>query len=484
MKDLFLLVFCLCCFVQVKGQDSVLGERVDRYLKPLLQEDLISGALLIAKGDEVLLTRAFGPANREYEMPCQLDTRFRLASVSKQFTAAAVLLLQQQGKLSVSDPLAKYLPDYPGGDKITLHHLLTHTSGVINYSALEDHYRVWTMPHTISEVIARFRDKPLRFEPGSKWEYSNSGYVLLSAVIEKVSGLPFGEFMSKTVFDPLQMGGSGIDDHTKVIPLRAIGHYNQGEGIIQAPYLDIGYTSGAGSLFSTVGDMFKWHRALQSDRLLTQESRKQMFTPGPGDYGCGWFIRKIGEKTLYEHPGGINGFLTSIKYLVEDDLVVITLFNYVSTFARRVNQDLISLALGRDVGPVLNMEGVEVPRKQLQAYKGSYELQPGYDFLVEEREGALWVIPPQETPQKGIPQSVQAFFLPKANAIVQFAAAADGKPMMLFFQSENVFRCPKIKIWCQAKKFIKADVSVAFHLPLCYLYFHVSGGPNTLPSTG
>jgi CubicO group peptidase (beta-lactamase class C family) len=151
-----------------------LEEQVDAVMKPLLDEDLISGSILIARDGRIEVAKGYGPANREHDVPCTADTKYRLASMTKSFTAMAIMMLEERGRLSVDDKLAKYLPDYPQGDKIKLHHLLTHTSGVVNYSALPDHYRVWAMPHTIDQVIARFRDEPLRFEPGTEFGYTTS----------------------------------------------------------------------------------------------------------------------------------------------------------------------------------------------------------------------------------------------------------------------------------------------------------------------
>ncbi len=427
----------------IQAENVILSQKIDNYLQPLLDEDLISGSVLIARGDQVLISKGFGLANREYQIPCTAHTRYRLASVSKQFTAAAILILQEKGNLSVNDHLSKYLPDFPNGDKITLHHLLNHTSGVVNYSRLKDHYRIWTMPHTLQQVIDRFKNEPLSFEPGSKWEYSNSGYVLLTAVIEKVSGLTYEEFIKQFIFDPLDMNESGVDSHTEVIPNRATGHYNHGEGIIQAPYLDIGFTSGAGSLYSSIGDLYKWHQALQGTEFLTENSKEQMFTPGLSDYGYGWFIRFNVGKTLIEHPGGINGFLTSIKYFIEDDIIIITLFNYVSTFARRVNQDLVSIALGEVVEPVLNPKGIYVNSDTLKKYTGTYQLQPDYQLKVEIVDGFLVVIPPNEKGTIGILQNKETFYLRKDNALVQFIREQNGMLAMRLFQSERIFTCIK-----------------------------------------
>jgi len=434
-----LLLTCMPAF----SQNTALASKVEAYLKPLLDEDLISGSVLIAKGDAVLVSRGFGPANREYNQPCTPETRFRLASVSKQFTATAIMMLEEAGKLSVEDSLSQYIPDYPRGGEITLHHLLTHTSGVINYSRLEDHYRVWCMPHTLEQVIDRFKQKPLQFNPGERWAYSNSGYVLLTYIIEKVSGLTYEEYLKQHIFKPLDMAHSGVDRHTAVIPKRATGHYNDGQGIVQAPYLDMAYTSGAGGLYATTGDLYKWDRALYGERLISESSKKRMFTPYKAKYGYGWFITEMDGHRLIEHRGGLNGFLTQIYRFVDDDVVVITLFNYVSTFTRQVNRDLAALALGGDVPPVLIPEGVAVEARALEAHTGTYRLQPGYDLTVTVENGQLSVSGPGEPATPGIAQSANRFYLRKDNALIEFTTDDDGSAMLLLYQSEHRYRCKK-----------------------------------------
>jgi CubicO group peptidase (beta-lactamase class C family) len=428
-----------------QAETPSLEQRVDAYLKPLIDEDLISGSILIARDGKIELAKGYGPANREHGVPCTADTVYRLASVTKTFTAMAIMILQERELLSVEDTLDRYIPDYPQGDRITLHHLLTHTSGVINYSALPDHYRVWTMPHTIEEVIARFKNEPLRFEPGAKFEYSNSGYVLLTYVIEKVSGESYESFMKEAIFEPLGMQHTGMDSHTKIIPNRATGHYNFGDGIVQAPYLNAAYTSGAGGLYSTVGDLFKWDRALYTDRLVSEHTLKKMFTPRLQNYGYGWFIREEFGRRLIEHRGGINGFLTMIQRFVDDDVLVVTLFNYVSTFSREVEHGLAAIALGLPYEPVLLLDGVDVPDRVLKSLVGKYEIM-GSTLEISVEDGRLWVTDSDMEKSATIPQNDTTYFVPASNALLSFQLSDRGTvERMIVQQSERRIPCPPLK---------------------------------------
>jgi len=418
--------------------------RVDALLKPLLEEDLISGSILIAKGDAILLAKGYGPANREFSAPCTPATRYRLGSMTKQFTAAAILLLEEQGRLQVTDSLSRFMPDFPNAEKITLHHLLTHTSGVVNYSSLPDTYRIWCQPLSIDEVIALFKDKPLRFEPGQKFEYSNSGYVLLAKVIEKASGLPFGEFLAKNIFIPLGMTDTGLDEAVKVLPQRATGHYKDENGISQAPYLYVPFTSGAGSLVSTVQDLFKWNRALTHKRILSEASLKRMFTPALEQYGYGWFIREEHGRRLIEHRGALNGFLSMTQRFVDDDIVVISLFNFVTMFAREVNLGLGAIALGRTAEPILLPAGVKLPEEVHQRWAGSYRFTDGTEIRLAVDKGRLMFQSPGRPAEEAIPQKENRFYVRPEAVMLNFRTDKDGAITLILQQNERSFPFKKI----------------------------------------
>ncbi|MFH1196330.1 MAG: serine hydrolase domain-containing protein [bacterium] len=425
---------------------SEIEKKVDDYLAPLLAEDLISGSILIAKGGQILISKGYGIANREYDIKCAAETKYRLASCSKQFTSMAIMMLEEKGLLSTQDTLSKFIPDYPNGNKITIHHLLTHTSGVINYSSLPDHYETWTKSHTIQQVIDRFKNKPLNFEPGEKFEYSNSGYVLLALIIEKVSGKPYEEFLTENIFKPLGMNDTGIDTHTKIIKDRAIGHYNSGDGITQADYLYVQYTNGAGSIYSTVNDMYKWDKALYTDKLISRKSIEKMFTPYKDTYAYGWFVRDAFGKKLIEHRGGINGFLTMIQRFVDDDVVVISLFNYVSPFVNEINRSLAAIALGESYNPILIPEGIELHEDVLKQYAGKYKLDENYEITISFDKGKLFYSDPDINLAALIAQNNSKFFLRQAVALVHFLKDIEGNVNRIVIQqNENQFPCMKIE---------------------------------------
>ncbi|MCI0490680.1 MAG: beta-lactamase family protein [Blastocatellia bacterium] len=263
--------------------------RVDAYVKPFIEMRAFSGAILIAKGGRVLLSKGYGMANYELGVPNTPQTRFHIASISKPFTAAAIMILQERGLLKVDDLLTKYIPDYPGGDKITLHHMLTHTSGIQNVNGFPDYNEKSKFPQTTATIVEMFKNKPLLFEPGEKYSYSNSNYNLLAYIIEKVSGLGYGEFLKQNIFDPLDMRDTAHDGYAgKIIENRASGYAPVGTlGLENAPYLDWTIKTGNGSLYSTVEDLYKWDRALYTEKVLKKSTLEKVFKEP-----YGWFISK------------------------------------------------------------------------------------------------------------------------------------------------------------------------------------------------
>ena len=289
-----------------------------------------SGVVLVAKDGRPVLRKAYGQANREWNIANAPDTKFRLGSLTKAFTAAAILQLQEAGKLSVEDPISKHYPDAPQAwSQITLKHLLTHTSGIPSYTGLPQFFvREARLGRTPAEIVKLTQDRPLEFEPGAKYAYDNTGYILLGYVIEKVSQEPYAQYVEKHIFQPLGMKSSGYDVTEKIIPLRASGYQAGPDGpLINAPFLDMSLPYAAGSLYSTVDDLLLWDQALKSDKLLSEGSRGLMFKDYGFAYGFGWGVDKRYGHTHIGHSGGINGFSTRLDRYPDDGLTVIVLSN-------------------------------------------------------------------------------------------------------------------------------------------------------------
>jgi CubicO group peptidase (beta-lactamase class C family) len=288
----------------------------------------VMGSVLVAKGGKVLLKKGYGMANVELEVPNAPNTKFRLGSITKQFTATAIMQLASQGKLKPEDPVSKYVDAPPAWKDITIHHLLTHTSGIPNFTAFSDYQDKQREHITPAQLMARFKDKPLDFTPGSKYNYSNSAYEVLGVIIEKVSGESYEAYVKNHIFNPLDMNDSGYDHDTEILPHRAAGYEKGKDGKLHnAAWIDMSIPYSAGSLYSTVEDLYRWDRALYTEKILNAESKQKMFTPFLNNYGYGFIIRGSGPDLSISHSGGVNGFATMIQRFPNQDAVIIVLTN-------------------------------------------------------------------------------------------------------------------------------------------------------------
>ncbi|WP_414541464.1 serine hydrolase domain-containing protein [Nostoc sp. CCY0012] len=316
--------------------------KADTYLSKLTKARLFSGSVLIARNGKVLVRKGYGEADRKKHLVNTAQTKFRLGSLTKQFTAMATLILQAQGKLNVRDPICTYLADCPTRwQKITLHHLLTHTSGIPDFAGFPDYQTTQGSPSSPTQTIARFKDKPLDFQPGEKFSYSNSGYVVLGAIIEQASGKRYETFLQENIFVPLQMVNSGYDHNNGDL---AIGYQNQTN---LADFIDMSIPYAAGGLYSTVEDLYRWDRALYTEKLISKSLRDKMFTAFGGfGYGYGWGIGKEGDRPVANHTGGVKGFSSYIARYPNDKVVIIVLGNREDVNSGDIGVQLAKIVFG------------------------------------------------------------------------------------------------------------------------------------------
>ncbi|HEV7509807.1 MAG TPA: serine hydrolase [Thermoanaerobaculia bacterium] len=331
----FLLLLSLVSLsAQAAPPPSDLAAYADHLLATTYPADQPGAAALVMKDGQVVLRKGFGMANLELGTPVSPDMVFELGSITKQFTAASILLLQERGQLRVEDEITKYLPDYPThGQKITVENLLTHTSGIPSYTGLAEWMPRVREDMKLTDLIAMFKDKPLEFTPGEKWEYDNSGYILLGAIIEKVSGKSYEQFVEEEIFQKLGMSQSRYGHVEEIIPLRATGYEKNDKGFYNARYLSMTQPYAAGSLMSTVDDLAIWDRALSSEMLLKKASLDRMFTSFKiksgvaTHYGYGMGVSELAGKRVLAHGGGIFGFTTIITRVPEERLLIVILSN-------------------------------------------------------------------------------------------------------------------------------------------------------------
>jgi CubicO group peptidase (beta-lactamase class C family) len=373
---------------RAEDQDNVDG-RMDQFVS---SKDF-SGAVLVARDGHVLFQKAYGLANRENDVPNKLETKFRLGSVTKQFTAMGVMLLVERGKVRISDRVCDYIDKCTKAwSGITLGHLLTHTSGIPNFTDFPDNDHYERLPMTPLETIARFRDKPLDFPPGQQFSYSNSGYLLLGYIIERASGEKYEEFLRKNIYEPLGMSESGYDHPWIILKGRASGYARKDGQIVNSMLTEMDTPFGAGSMYSTVEDLLRWDQALYTEKLISRKSLAQVFTPFQGPYpavqpwlrglysrhryGYGWFITKWFGRDLIWHPGGISGFCAAILRYPQDRTLVVVLENREPDFEGVTDPDLkaepmtianglsaIAFGLPPDSSPVSPTTSEAIPKK-------------------------------------------------------------------------------------------------------------------------
>jgi CubicO group peptidase (beta-lactamase class C family)/uncharacterized protein YneR len=333
---------------------------------------------IVTKGDQVLYRTAVGMANIELEVPMKTDHVFRVGSITKQFTAAAILRLEEEGKLSVQDDITKYLPDYPTqGHRITIEHLLTHTSGIRSYTDMPEFGAVRRTDKSPEEFLAFFQDQPMDFAPGEKWRYNNSGYFLLGVIIEKVSGKPYGDYIEETFFQPLGMKNSHYGHNQPIVKGRAAGYEKDNTGYVNSDFLSMDLPYAAGSLLSTVDDLFIWYKAVMTGKVLKPQSLAKAHRPFKLNngkmttYGYGWSFSDVQGSRIVEHGGGINGFLSASMYLPEEKVFVAVLSNSTSNPPDLAARKMAALVIGKP----LEWKKIEVPAEDLAAYVGNFELE-------------------------------------------------------------------------------------------------------------
>ena len=309
--------------------------RIDARFREAYPPSGPGAAVLVVQDGRPVLRKGYGLANVELSVPVRPEMVFRVGSATKQFTSACILKLVEEGRLRLDDPISKYLPDYPSpaGRSVTIAQLLTHTSGIKSATEMPTWFPHMREDWTVPQLIGFFANEPLEFAPGTRWHYTNSGYILLGAILEKVTGRPYAEIVADWIFQPLGMKDTRYGSETPIIPGRADGYRKTPDGVINAPYLSMTQPFSAGALVSTVDDLARWQAALDRGEILSAESRRRMWTPvvlpdgRPTRYGFGWAIWSYQGHPVVEHGGTINGFSTANMRLPDDRIYVAVLSN-------------------------------------------------------------------------------------------------------------------------------------------------------------
>jgi CubicO group peptidase (beta-lactamase class C family) len=372
--------------------ENSLFQQMDELLSTTYPPEKPGASAIVVKNGQVLLRKGYGLANLELNVAMKPEMVFRLGSITKQFTAVCILMLLEQGFLDLQDEITRFLPDYPTqGRKITIEHLLTHTSGIKSYTDIAEWLTLWRKDMSVDELIAFFKDQPMDFEPGEQFLYNNSGYILLGAIIEKISGIAYADYVQQHIFDRLGMAHSLYDDTARLVPGRVAGYARGVDGFVNSAYLSMSQPYAAGSLASNVDDLARWDTALYTEILVKQATLDKAFQSyqlKDGEltsYGYGWGIGEYEGHQFIEHGGGINGFTTGATRVPDFHLYAAVLANLEaatpdpSALAFR----LATIGIGK---PWVEPTPISISEEELDAYLGVYQINTREERIVT-REG-------------------------------------------------------------------------------------------------
>lgn len=378
LLELRLLIILLLSISVVSAQS--LESKIDKILSKQFKSNGTGVSALVAKNGKVIYRKAFGKANLELDIDMTSDNVFQIGSITKQFTAVGILMLLEEGKLTLKDDITKFIPNYPtNGKKITVHHLLTHTSGIKSYTGMSKFGKAMMLDKSPLKFIDFFKNEPMDFDPGEKYKYNNSGYFLLGYIIEKVSGMSYQKFIKERIFDKIEMNNSYYGSHSEVIKNRASGYSKRSGKFSNAQYISLTLPYAAGSIMSTVDDMLKWQIAITTDVLVKEETIDKAFTNytlNNGDkinYGYGWSINEINDVQTIEHGGAIPGYLSMGVFVPSDNVYVIVFSN--CGCKSPTNTALKIAALAMDKPMFEKNKAVSLSENQLKKWVGTYQFK-------------------------------------------------------------------------------------------------------------
>jgi CubicO group peptidase (beta-lactamase class C family) len=446
MKRTLSLLLLIATVLQLTAQG--LTGKMDTLVSAYAKENKFNGAVLVAHKDKVIYQKAVGFADVEAKRPNDVNTIFQIGSVTKQFTSAVIMQLQQEGKLSVTDKLSKYFSGFTNGDKITIEHMLTHTSGIYNYT----NDPLWakddvTRHRTQTEMLDMFRKYPADFEPGTKYNYSNSAYSILGYIIEQVTGKKYETVVRERILRPLGMTNSGFDFSNLKSGNKAKGYFAiNAEGATPTPIVDSTVAYAAGSLYSTLGDLMKWEAAISTNKILQPQSWKAVFTSHINNYGYGWIVDSTFGRTAMSHGGGIHGFTSFLIRFPEEELVVIMLDNSSNPSVKKVVRSLAAIVLDEPYDLPGPKKEIKVAETILKQYAGQYQIAPTFHIDIMVREGRIFAQATNQPEFEIFAEKENKFFLKINDATIEFVKDGSGAVTeMILSQNGRQTKGKKIK---------------------------------------
>jgi CubicO group peptidase (beta-lactamase class C family) len=409
------------------------------YLQAYLETGFFMGSALVARADEILLNQSYGSANLEHGVLNTPQTKFRIGSVTKPFTAMAILKLQEQGLLDVQDSISVYVPEYPNGNQITVHQLLTHTAGIRNFIGSPDAESKKPLKVTLNELISWFSDKPLDFTPGERYRMSNSGYILLAKLIEAASGQSYADYLRHQILEPAGLMDSGYDRDEFILPHRASGYIITETGYQNAPFWDMSQPSGAGAMYSTTEDLYKLDRILYTEKVLNGNSKQAMFSPTarmglrePKEYyGYGWCIDTHFGRNRQMHYGAIDGFRAIVSRYPSEQMVVIALSNVGEVSIERIANDIAAIVFGEPYKLPKSQQATDLDPSVYEAYvgdyEGTYQFAPNVILSITTEDNRIFMQFTKQDRMEIFPASSTEFFLKVLDTELTFVVNKTGK---------------------------------------------------------
>lgn len=438
-KPIFLLPLLLLVVVEVSCQNR--DSEYDQMMNEVFASDGPGGVALIARDGEILFRKAYGMANLELDVEMSPDQVFRIGSITKQFTACAILKLAEEGKLDLQDDITNFIEDYPThGYTITIEHLLTHTSGIKSYTSMME----WTeevrkRDFTPAELVDFFKNEPMDFAPGEEFRYNNSAYFLLGYIVEIVSGKSYETFIDENFFQPLGMKNSYYGSTTRIIHNRSDGYAMGKDGYINADFLSMTQPFGAGSLLSTVDDLYTWYTAVMNHEVISEESLTKATTTSQLNngkktgYGYGWFIRNIQGSPNITHGGGINGFLTASLFIPEERLFVAVFSNCTCIDPGNLAVNMAAITLGKPY----EWDSISLDVRLLKSYEAVYTSEFDGDLVITYRDGVLYAMVTGVGERKIVPFKKDEFFSEEEIETLHFVRGSENEIISAMLKSNT-----------------------------------------------
>ncbi|REJ76069.1 MAG: class A beta-lactamase-related serine hydrolase [Acidobacteria bacterium] len=416
------------------GEEAV-KEKVDAYAMSYAKTGDFSGCILIRKAEETLYKGCFGKASYRFGLQNTISTKFKIGSISKQITASAILLLEEDGKLETTDLLSEHLGKTGPSDRITIHHLLTHTSGLVDIFALPNFRKINRKSLSLEEVTAEIFGNDLVSEPGKTYAYSNSGYTVLARIIEKVSGKSYGDFLEERIFGPLKMSSTGDYFDGPVIENLAEGYDPAGyDGVTRPEYVNDVFFRGSGSIYSSVGDVEKWVNALRDGKILKSASQKKLFTEHSGGYGYGISIYRSNENDVFGHDGRISGYIADYLHYRQEDVTIIILGNLQTGVADFLRRDLAAIVFGKEY----KSRAKSTPARGnypegFEKLAGKYEFAPTLSVYVDVLDGKLKARANEGSYSEMVPLTDGKYFSRMLYSYIDFRTDDEGVPTTMIW---------------------------------------------------